>query len=108
MGLPKVLTSDQGGEFRSDLEKQIMELLKIKRHYVTPYHPQVCSKDKMQVFNQLINFVQANGLDERWNQTLKQMIVKFTSTNKDQWDDLLDTCVFAYNTARHDSTLHSS
>ncbi len=51
MGLPKVLTSDQGGEFRSDLEKQIMELLKIKRHYVTPYHPQVSSKEKMQVFN---------------------------------------------------------
>ena len=49
VGLPKVLTSDQGGEFRSDLEKQIMELLKIKRQYVTPYHPQVSSKDKVQV-----------------------------------------------------------
>ena len=29
MDLPKVLTSDQGGEFRSDLEKEITELLKI-------------------------------------------------------------------------------
>ena len=41
MGLPKILTSDQGGEFRSDIEKKIMNLLKIKRHYITPYHPQV-------------------------------------------------------------------
>ena len=42
MGLPKILTSDQGGEFRSNLEKNIMELLGIKRHFITPYHPQVC------------------------------------------------------------------
>ena len=51
--------------------------------------------------------IQANGLDERWNQTLKQMIVKFTATKKDQWDEFLDTSVFAYNTSRHDSTLYS-
>jgi hypothetical protein len=41
MGLPKILTSDQGGEFRSQLEKEIMDMLKIRRHYITPYHPQV-------------------------------------------------------------------
>ena len=41
MGLPKILTSDQGGEFRSDLDKRIMALLKIKHHFTTPYHPQV-------------------------------------------------------------------
>ena len=36
-----MLTSDQGGEFKSDLEKDIMNLLQIKRHYITAYHPQV-------------------------------------------------------------------
>lgn len=41
MGLPTVLTSDQGGEFKSNLEKEMMSLLNIKRHYITPYHPQV-------------------------------------------------------------------
>ena len=41
MGLPKLLTIDQGGEFRSDLDKEMMSLLGIKRHLVTPYHPQV-------------------------------------------------------------------
>ena len=51
MGLPKVLTSDQGGEFKSDLETEIMKLLQIKRHYITPYHPQVCGL--LFIFNQL-------------------------------------------------------
>lgn len=35
------------------------------------------------------------------------MIVKFTENRKDQWDEFLPTCVFAYNTSRHDSTHHS-
>ena len=36
--------------------------------------------------------------------SLKQMIVKFTRERKDQWDDFLDTCVFAYNTAKQESS----
>lgn len=32
------------------------------------------------------------------------MIIKFTTERKDQWDEFLDICVFAYNTAKHDST----
>ena len=42
MGLPKVLTSDQGREFRNKLDKELMKLLGIKRYHTTPYHPQVC------------------------------------------------------------------
>lgn len=49
-------------------------------------------------------FIQANGLDERWNQTLQQMLVKFVAERKDTWEEFLDTCVFAYNTSRHDSS----
>ena len=32
------------------------------------------------------------------------MLVKFTAKKKSQWDESLDTCVFAYNTSRHEST----
>lgn len=32
------------------------------------------------------------------------MIVKFTTNRKEQWDEFLQTCVFAYNTAKHEST----
>ena len=41
MGLPRLLTSDQEGEFQNAMDKSIMHLLRIKRHFVTPYHPQV-------------------------------------------------------------------
>ena len=35
------------------------------------------------------------------------MIVKYTSHKKEQWDEYLDTSVFAYNTAKQESTLYS-
>ena len=38
-GLPKLLTSDQGREFRSEVDKDMIKLLGIKRHFTTPYHP---------------------------------------------------------------------
>eukprot|EP00731_Ephydatia_muelleri_P033592 Em0033g8a len=45
----------------------------------------------------------ANGLDERFNQTLQNMLVKYV----DMWSHYLDTCAFAYNTSRHDSTKYT-
>ncbi|KAL5515024.1 hypothetical protein EMCRGX_G000133 [Ephydatia muelleri] len=89
MGFPRLLTSDQEGEFKSDLDREMMKILGIKHHFTTPYHPQ------------------ANGLDERWNQTLKNMIVKYVSSRKELWDEYLDACLFAYNTSRHESSLHT-
>ena len=41
MGIPKVLTSDNGSEFRKDLEMRLAKALGVKRIYTTPYHPQV-------------------------------------------------------------------
>ena len=41
MGFPRLLTSDQGGEFKSDLDREMMKILGIKHHFTTPYHPQV-------------------------------------------------------------------
>ena len=47
-------------------------------------------------------FAKANGLDERLNQTLQRMLVKYlNSDHKDVWDEFLDTCIFAYNTSRY-------
>ena len=40
-GLPKIITSDQGGEFNNKLEKYMMEKLGINHCLTTPYHPQV-------------------------------------------------------------------
>ena len=51
--------------------------------------------------------MQANGLDERFNQTLQNMIVKFVEKKKESWEQCLDTCLYAYNTACHESTRYS-
>lgn len=47
--------------------------------------------------------VQANGLDERFNQTVQTMLTKFVE-EKEDWDEFIDTSVFAYNTSQHEST----
>ena len=48
---------------------------------------------------------QANGLVERFNQTIQGMLVKFIAEKEENWEDYLDTCVYAYNTSRHESSL---
>ena len=48
--------------------------------------------------------MQANGLDERFNQTLENMLVKYVEQKKNDWENFLDTCLFAYNTSKHDSS----
>ena len=43
--------SDLGGEFKSNLEKEIMELLQIKQHYIISYHPQIIQcRNLLQLF----------------------------------------------------------
>ena len=34
------------------------------------------------------------------------MLVKFTHDKKNEWDLFLETCVFAFNTSKHESSLH--
>ena len=41
MGIPRILTSDQGREFKNSLNEEMMQLLGIKYHLTTAYHPQV-------------------------------------------------------------------
>ena len=38
------------------------------------------------------------SLDERTNQTLQNILAKAVMDQKDQWDEFIDTTVFAYNT----------
>ena len=48
--------------------------------------------------------LKANGLDERFNQKIQNMLVKFVSSKKSKWSRYIDICIFAYNTSRHEST----
>ena len=46
MGLPQVLTTDQGKEFINQLNDEVMKLLGIRHHLITAYHPEVLSNTK--------------------------------------------------------------
>ncbi|XP_032402498.1 protein NYNRIN-like [Xiphophorus hellerii] len=59
VGFPCEIVTDQGTNFMSALLKQVYQLLGIKGVRTTPYHPQT------------------DGLTERFNQTLKQMLQKY-------------------------------
>lgn len=49
--------------------------------------------------------MQANGLDERFNQTLQNMLVKLVHDKREEWDDFIASSIYAYNTAIHESSL---
>ena len=80
MGLPSVITMDQGKEFHNEINRLLVDSFQIDHHLTTAYHPQ------------------ANGLDERFNQTLSNVIAKF-SEERDTWDELIPELVYAYNTS---------
>ena len=45
IGLPRVITSDQGSEFNNALDSRLMEMMGIEHRLTTPYHPQVNSQE---------------------------------------------------------------
>ena len=53
----------------------------IEHRLTTAYHPQV------------------NGLDERFNQTMKNAIAKFSQEDRFSWDVNILEIVYAYNTS---------
>ena len=61
----------------------------IKHRLTTCYHPQ------------------ANGLDERYNQTLCNALAKNAQDDRTSWDVKLKEIVYAYNTAVQESTKHT-
>ncbi|KAL1254106.1 hypothetical protein QQF64_016335 [Cirrhinus molitorella] len=78
VGFPSEILTDQGTNFMSTLLKQVYKLLGIKSLRTTPFHPQT------------------DGLTERFNQTLKQMLRKFVCDSGTDWDQWLPYLLFAY------------
>ena len=89
VGLPDEVFHDQGSEFMSNVMKQVNCLLSIKRLNTTPYHPM------------------ANGLNEKFNNTLKTMLKKMCSEQSKEWDRFLNPLLFAYRECPQDSTGYS-
>ncbi len=88
-GFPSVLHSDKGANFESKLIKNLCRITGIKKLRTTPYHPM------------------GNGMVERFNKTLLNMLGTLADDNKSDWKSHVSTLTHAYNAAVHDSTCFS-
>ena len=85
-GMPRMVISDNGSGFKSNTMKDVMKILGITMHYVSPYHPQ------------------SNGACERLNGTLINMLASYTNESQNRWIHFIQQVVFAYNTSIHTTT----
>ena len=87
--LPKQLHSDQGAQFESEIITKICQLLQIEKSRTTPYHPQ------------------SDGLIERFNRTLLQMLSSCVDKHPFEWEEHIQKLCMAYNTSIQATTGYS-
>ncbi|GFV35107.1 retrovirus-related Pol polyprotein from transposon 412 [Trichonephila clavipes] len=85
-GAPRVIITDRGAVFRSRLVSSLVDLCNIDHRFTTAYHPQT------------------NGLTERFNKTLVDMLSMYVDVEQKNWDEILPFVTFAYNTAKQETT----
>lgn len=85
-GLCRQLLTDQGRQFESILFKEICDVLDIDKQRSSSFHPQT------------------NGIQERFNRTIEDMLTKYVSTNQRDWDEHLPLLLLAYRSSVHEST----
>ena len=78
LGLPRVIRSDLGSSFKSELLTKFESELGVKPCFSTPYHHQSLSSA------------------ERYVRTLKKMLRKFVFDDPRSWDKMIDLLMFAY------------
>ena len=83
---PEQLHSDQGKQFESTVMQEVCNILGMKKSRTTPYHPQ------------------CDGLVERYNRTLLDMLATTSRDHPFDWEDQLPKVCMAYNTSIHTST----
>ena len=85
-GVPLEIHSDQGRNFESHLLAEVCSLLGMVKTRTTPYHPA------------------SNGLVERFNKTLANMIRSYVDSAGRDWDLFLPVLCAAYRATEHPST----
>ena len=85
-GVPESLHTDQGRNFESAVIKEVCKLLDIRKTCTTPYHPQ------------------SDGLVERFNRTLLDLLSMALGNEEHYWDLFLPVLLFAYTTSYHETT----
>ena len=79
------MLSDMGTQFTSGLMSEVSGLVSMKHLTTTPYHP-IC-----------------NGLVEKFNGTLKQMLRRLCHQKPKDWDKYINAALFAYREVPHES-----
>ena len=87
--LPKQLHSDQGPQFESAIIATVCQFLQIDKTRTTPYHPQ------------------SDGLIERFNRTLLQMLATCVDKHPFEWEEYVKEVCMAYNTSTQATTGYS-
>ena len=85
-GVPETIQSDQGSHFEAELFQEFTAVFGIQKTHSSPYHPQ------------------SNGLVERQNRTLIQMLRIVCHVDQHEWHKFLPHVTMAYNFAVHSST----
>ena len=85
-GVPSRIIHDLAAEFLSEVIQETAHLMGITQLPTSGGHPQT------------------NGLVERFNRTLKQMLSKHVNKKGRDWDKLLGGVLFAYRSTPHQST----
>ena len=86
VGIAREVLTDQGSCFMSRVMKQLLSLLQVSQLRTSVYHPQT------------------DGLVERFNKTLKQMLKKVMDADGKNWDQLLPHVLFAVREVPQAST----
>ena len=87
--LPEKLHSDQGRQFEAEVTTQLCQFLQIEKTRTTPYHPQ------------------SDGLVERFNRTLLNMLSTCSMEHPSDWDLYLSKLCLAYNSSMQSTTGYS-
>lgn len=86
-GLPKLIITDNGTEFKNEIIADFADLHGIKTHYTTPLHPN------------------SNGIVERFNSTLLEHIrIIKAESNKIPLCDVIPYAILGYNNSIHSVT----
>ena len=85
-GVPSRVIHDRAAEFMSDVLQETAQLIGLAQLPTSGGHPQT------------------DGLVERFNRTLKQMLAKVVGQKGRDWDELLGPVLLAYRTTPHSST----
>jgi hypothetical protein len=85
-GIFEKLLTDQGRNYESNFIAELCHFLDTYKLHTTPFH------------------AQCDGLSERLNQTVIKMIKTFINDDHSDWDELLPSLEYAYNTAVHATT----